>query len=134
MLGMSSYERDYIDACRKKVEADLAAFDALAGAGLKKANEFESVFFNNMVIVLENLFVHRLRTKEGKDGNPLNEVRLLASSLTGNDGKLAADKQIRLKPETSVLGLAVGDDIKLTRDDFARLHKGFFDELESKYM
>jgi hypothetical protein len=50
---------------------------------------------------LENYFVHRSRTLEKKDGNPLNEVRVLCTSMMSNDGKLAADKQIRLDPAKS---------------------------------
>jgi hypothetical protein len=32
----------------------------------------ETTFFNNMVLLLDYLFVHRLRMAEGKDGDPLN--------------------------------------------------------------
>jgi hypothetical protein len=71
---------------------------------------------------------------EGKDGNPLNEVRVLCTTLMENDGVLAADKQIRLRPETSVLHLAVGDEIRLTQGEFVRLAEGFFAEIEKKYV
>jgi hypothetical protein len=56
------------------------------------------VFFNNMVLVLENYFVHRLRAKEKKVGNPLNEVRILSTSMLSNNGRMVADKSIRLDP------------------------------------
>ena len=36
------------------------------------------------------MIFYRARTKEGKDGNPLNEVRMLCSSLMHDDGRLAA--------------------------------------------
>lgn len=31
---------------------------------------FEALFFNNMTLVLDRYFVHRLRMVTGKDGNP----------------------------------------------------------------
>jgi hypothetical protein len=37
---------------------------------------FETLLFNNMILVLDRNFVHRLRMVIGKDGNPLNEVEL----------------------------------------------------------
>jgi hypothetical protein len=37
---------------------------------------FEVLFFNNMALVLDRYFVHRLRMVTGKDGNPLNEVEM----------------------------------------------------------
>jgi hypothetical protein len=66
-----------------KIDADVAAYRSL-GAGGKASNAtlaaFEATFFNNMVIILDALFVHRLRTIDGEDGNPLNEVRVLCNS------------------------------------------------------
>jgi hypothetical protein len=70
---------------------------------------FEATFFNNMVLLLDYLFVHRLRTVEGKDGNPLNEVRILCNSMLLNDNIMTADKSIKLSPEGSVLKYRVGD-------------------------
>lgn len=70
---------------------------------------------------------------EGKDGNPLNEVRVLGNSIMHDDGVLTVDKTIKLKAATSVLGLEYGDPIRLTADDFARLAAAFFTELERRF-
>ncbi len=35
---------------------------------------------------------HVMRGKEGKDGNPLNEVRMLCNSIMENDGKMAEER------------------------------------------
>src|SRR2546429_7500835 len=124
MLGMKSYERNYVDACRAKIDADVRAFKK---SGSK---ELETTFFNNLVLKLEYMFVHRLTGAEGKDGNPLNEVRVLCNSMLFNDGKLQVDKLpgwpmsagsgIKLPPEKSLLKLRPGDAIKLSEADFAR--------------
>jgi hypothetical protein len=42
---------------------------------------------------------------EGKDGNPLNEVRVLCNSILENKSVLRANKTIKLKPDASVLKL-----------------------------
>jgi len=136
MLSMSKYSQQYIDECRAKLEAQVSAYRELTAAVTDRAavDRFEPVFFNNMVIVLENYFVHRLRAAEGKNGNPLNEVRMLSTSMLSNNGKLVADKQIRLDPAKSVLRYAVGDEIRVRETDFDRLCKAFFADLESKYL
>jgi hypothetical protein len=142
MLGRKSYDQDYIDHCRSLIADQLAAYDELlsaarngkGGAKLDGAIEsFEPRFFNNLVLVLDNLFVHRLRTLEGKDGNPLNEVRVICSSLLENGGVLAADKQIKLTPESSVLGYEEGDRIALDEAGFRRLSDAFFGEIQARF-
>ena len=89
------------------------------------------------------MFVHRLSGIEGKDGNPMNEVRVLCNSILLNSGKLQVDRLpgwpnsavsgIKLAREKSVLKLKVGDEVKLTEADFVKLSKAFFAELEEKY-
>jgi hypothetical protein len=128
MLCMTTYPQEYVDSCRSRVEAAAAAFPQL-----NVDSELESTWFNNLVIVLEACFVHRARAQELKDGNPVNEVRLLAASLLTNGGRLLADKQIRLDPDRSVLGLHVGDEIALTASDFDRLAKAYFAEIEVRF-
>ncbi len=134
MLSRNSYPQEYIDACRARIAEQLSAYDALTSGGRKAAIErFDEPFFQNLVIVLDASFAHRARGMEGKDGNPMNEVRMLSISILENDGVLVADKQIRLSPETSVLGYAAGDRIALGRRDFGRLAGGFLAGIEATY-
>jgi len=141
MLGMKTYSQGYIDACRARVDAGVRAYRKQAGKS--PSGEFEHRFFNDQVLLLDYMFVHRLAGIEGKDGNPLNEVRVLCNSIRLNKGKLQVDKLpgwpnsagsgIKLPPEKSVLKLEPGAAVKLTEADFVRLAKAFFDELEKKF-
>ena len=135
MLGMRNYTKKYIAACRSKIDLDLSTYRMLAASASAETIEaFEVTFFNNMVILLDHLFVHRLRTVEGKDGNPLNEVRLLSDSMMNNNNKMGGDKTIKYEPASSVLKYQVGDEIKLNESDFLLLYKAFFAEIESKFL
>jgi hypothetical protein len=145
MLSVSTYPQEYIDDCRSRIDSQLSAYNDLVTAArdagptsetrLDSALEaFEPMFFNNMVLVLDHYFCHRGRSIEGKDGNALNEVRVLCSSLMDNDGIMAADKTIRLKPASSLLKHEVGDEIKLSEGDYRLLSTAFFAEIESKYL
>ena len=145
MLCMNTYSQRYIDACRRQVDAQVAAYTSLvtAGADLRGTTRtqfdsairaFEPVFFNNLVLVLENYFVHRSRTIEKKDGNPLNEVRVLCTSMMSSSGRMTADRSIRLDPATSVLKYRVGDEIAVRDEDFGLLANAFFADLESKFL
>ena len=141
MLGMKKYPKDYIAACRARVDSDLRAYRSQVGKA--PSRDFEARFFNDQVLLLDYMFVHRLTGIEGKDGNPLNEVRALCNSILLNRGKLQVDRLpgwpnsagsgIKLSPETSLLKLKVGDEVRLSEADFARLSKAFFAELEEKF-
>jgi hypothetical protein len=133
MLGMRTYDPAYVDACRRHIETATVALASLVTAARGDTNGAEATLLNNLVIVLDAQSTHRLRAVEGKDGNPLNEVRLLAASLLTNSGRMLADKQIKLDPASSVLGYAVDDEIELGQADFARLAKAYFTEIEKRF-
>ena len=71
---------------------------------------------------------------EGKDGNPLNEVRILCNSMINNDNKMYVDKTIKYNPAKSILKYQAGDEIKLNKVGFLQLSNAFFAEIESKYL
>jgi hypothetical protein len=113
-------------AARDHGDADVSHLE-----GALESLEYE--YFNNMLIVLDGYFVHRLRGVEGKDGNALNEVRVLVRSLMENGGTVMADPQIRLDPARSVLGLEVGAPITLTLQKYRRISDAFLREIENKF-
>jgi hypothetical protein len=141
MLGMKTYPREYIDACRKRVKADLRAWrePERSSAG----TEFVCRFFNGQVLLLDYMFVHRLSGIEGKDGNPLNEVRVLCNSLLLHGGVLQVERLpgwpasavagLKLPADKSVLKLAPGAQVRLREADFVKLSEAFFSELERRY-
>jgi hypothetical protein len=79
------------------------------------------------------MFVHRSRTMEKKDGNPLNEVRVSCNSMLGNGGVFASEKAIKLDPRPVGAGPSDGDRIRVREADFLRLAEAYFSEIESKY-
>jgi hypothetical protein len=81
MLSVSSYTKDYVDACRAKVAAQLASYRKVLAAKPSGIDAFERRFFNHMILALDHFFLHRSRNMEGKDGNPLNEVRMLCNAI-----------------------------------------------------
>ena len=136
MLGRKNYTQEEIDQGKVALDHQLAAYKklvrAVAGTSadlkVKSALEsFEALFFNNMTLVLDRYYVHRLpgADYEGKDGNPLNEVSIVCDSLMNNKGILRGDKQSKLTPERSILKLNIGDPIRLTKAEFARLSAAF---------
>jgi hypothetical protein len=128
MLAVTSYAPDHVAACRNRIAADLAAYEACAPSAA-----LDPVFYGMMVMALDRWFVHRQRSLEGKDGNALNEVRVLSDSIVGHGGMLVVDKGIKLTPETSVLGLEPGATILIDQDGFRRLSDAFLAEIEARY-
>jgi hypothetical protein len=154
MLGMNKYPQSYIDECRARFAAQVSAYQTLV-ASMKKqtaadtldpaSEAFEPTFFNNLVLALELSFVNRSRTLELKDGNPLNEVRMLAYALMYNNGIMTAHpdhlfadgltlKTIKYDPAKSVLKYRIGDEINLTEADFTLLSAAFFADIERKFL
>jgi hypothetical protein len=145
MLGRKDYTKEEFDNGKRAIQRQLTSYrqfvDAATGDKPDKETQaaldaFETEFFNNMTLVLDRLYVHRLSGKdhEGKDGNPLNELRLIVDSLLDHKGVMRVDKQIKLPTDKSVLGIDVGDTIKLTEDDFKKLSKAFFEELKRRFV
>lgn len=143
MLGRKDYTKEELDHAKTAITQQVAAYkrlvkaigDATSDAKVTAAIEaFEPLLFNNMTLVLDRYFVHRLRMVTGKDGNPLNEVELLTESLMNNDGVLRGNNVIKFVPEDSVLELDIGDRIELTVAQFERLAKAFLADIEAKFL
>ena len=137
MLAVKTYPQKFIDHCHELIDQQVASYRALVAAvdpaQSSVVAEFEHRFFSHLVIVLDAYFMHRTRAIEGKDSNPLNEVRMLAASILVNDGVLAADKTIKYVAATSVLGCAVGDTVRIDADRFDRLAAAYFTELTRRF-
>ncbi|MEV6491103.1 hypothetical protein AB0M20_21200 [Actinoplanes sp. NPDC051633] len=120
MLAVTKYPADYIASVRALIDERVAGFRELGDVPPQVA----ASFYADLALVLELAFVHRQRKDEGKDGNPLNELRLLAVSLLTNGGRMVDGKPLKVRPETSILGLAEGDTVTLTERDLLRLTDG----------
>jgi len=142
MLGRKSFKKEEIDTARAAIDKQLKAYRNVVAASDKAKDKdigaaletFEPIFFNNMTLVLDRYFVHRLRSVTGKDGNPLNEVELLSASLMDNGGELRGNNVIKYDPESSVTKLKIGDKIRLSATDYRQLVSAFFADLEKKFL
>ena len=143
MLGRNSYTRQELDHAQTAVKQQLASYTklvkAISGATSDQRVDaaraaFETQFFNNMVIVLDRYFVHRVRNVTGKDGNPVNEVELLAESLMNNNGILRTGTVVKLVPAESVTKTAIGGRIRLDAATFKRLADAYFAEIERRFV
>lgn len=134
MPAVNTYPSGYVAACRKRIDAQIAAYLNLAdGSSPEVRSAFDEQFFANLVLVLQQMFADRARGREGKDGNALNEVRAIAVSVLDHDGRMAVDETTKLKATTSVLGFEPGERIVLDTDRFARLSAAYFVEIEARF-
>jgi hypothetical protein len=142
VLGRKDYTREELDHAKAAIAAQVAGYKNVVKATRatkhKKVDAalavFEPRFFNGLVLELDRWFVHRIRPVAGKDGNPLNEVEMLAESLMNNDGVLQKSTALKLIPAESVTKLEFGDPIELTEPQFEQLAAAFFAELERKFV
>ncbi len=92
------------------------------------------MFFNSMVLVLDRLYVHRIRPVAGKDANALNEVELICDSLMNSGRVFRGNKVLEYIADQSAIGLEIGDQIRRTAADFAKLSTAFFAVLEGRFV
>ena len=134
MPGRSDYPATQIAAARKDF-ADMAACWRLVAVQSQAEARVaaEAQVFNQMVVALEGWFVHRLRAVEGKDGNALNEVRLLALGITENGGYFPSEGVINWRPEASLTLYRAGDRIRLSEAVFTRLAGAYLDGIAARF-
>lgn len=124
MLLRTGYDRRYVGACRESVGAAVEELRRV-GAG--------SAAWNQLVPALDRWFAIRNPKVEGRDGNPINEVRVIAESVTEHGAVMTVPKGIKLEPEASVLGFDAGEELSLDGDAFERLFDAFLVEVEEKF-
>lgn len=134
--------QDYVNACRARVESQVAQFREFAGVvgrvdddeerGLVPMLEsLEADYFNNLVIVLDAYFVGRLPAS-GLRGPAAAEVAALRLSLVEGEGELLPRAVAGLDESRRILRLAAGDSIRLTAQSFSRLSDAYFAEIERR--
>jgi len=128
MLGRKDYTREELDAGRARIDAQLAAYRALSGTA-----DYEPIFTSGLVLLLDRLYVHRIRSVSGKDTNPITEVELLAASLLTGD-EFVDQKAVKWVPAQSVTGIAPGERVRLDLATTQALVDAFFAELEKRFV
>ena len=121
MLSVKSYDHAYIAQCRARLAAALDA-----------APE-NPLILNEIIVALDASFVHRMRGQEGKDGNPLNELRMLSNSIVANGSVLSADATIKYDPARAVTAIAVGDAIAPDKAMVGNLAEAVIAEIEKRF-
>ena len=123
MLAVKTYSRAYVDAAERSFSALLEALPEDSSAAV----------CNHLVLALDRYFWHRKRSVEGGDSNPLNELRMISDGVAECGGVLMADDTIDYSPDESVLGIALGSELALTRADLEKLAKSVFVELRYRF-
>jgi len=137
MLAVTSYPEVYVQLTGAKVEEQLAAYAALARAveGNAMAEQaladFAPGYFATALLALDHHFMHRMRGAEGKDGNALNEVRMLGDAIMENDGVLTENKTIKYRAEKSLAGVEIGETVDA--ETFGRLAKAYIGEIGKRF-
>lgn len=143
MPGGKSYTRDELDSARAAIGHQVAAYRELDAAiagktpdpvALTALETFEPLFFGNLTLTLDHYFVDRSRMVAGEDAKALNELELLVDSLINNGGVLRANDAIAFRADDSVLGLQIGERIRLTAAQFERLANACFEEIQAKFL
>lgn len=130
MLGRKTFTRDELDAGRAATTAQLDALDQLP----KTKADAQAELAAAIVLAMDRRYVHRVRATSGKDGNPLNEVELIAEAFLDHGGVFTTNNVIKHVPEKTVLHLADGDQVRLTPADARTLADAFYVELQTRFV
>jgi len=139
MLAVTSYPRAHIETGRARLADQVARFRTLAAASQAAGVDpdaleaVEGDYATTLVVALHAWFLNRMRGLEGKDGNPANEVRVLAASIVDHGAVFTSETPIRIDAATTVLGLEPGDPVRISLDELERLGTAYFDEIEARY-
>ena len=109
MLAKNTFPREYVDACR-------ARMDRLVALGRESADQvpatLTTAYFNNLVVALEGAFVHRTRAREATKDSALKRLRdLTAEIVTAPDA----------------------EPVAFGADDFEAFAKEVFAEIEDRF-
>lgn len=142
MHARKTFTTDEIARAKAVIDAQLKAYRAVADAAEISPNDedlneavdyFNSMFFNNLVLVLDRFFVDRDRSVVGTAPNPLNELEMICDSLMYNDGVFRTDTDAAYSVDDSMLNFAPGQRIILDVDEFTRLSAAVFVELDERF-
>ena len=134
MLARTSYDPSQIATCRTVFAEMLESWRRLAArTGAAARAEAEVRVFNQMVVALDGWFVHRQRSLEGREGDALHEVRLLALGITTHRGIFPQEGATHWQAETSISGLAPGDAIRIGEALFTRLCDAFLEAMTARF-
>ena len=93
MLGRNSYTTAEIDVARGRVDRQLATYRRLDKPSDPAATaDFERELFVNLVLVLDQLFVHRLRKLEAKEP-ALQRVREIAAAASAGTAEALTEDE-----------------------------------------
>jgi hypothetical protein len=132
-----------VQACRTELAAQVQAYRDLVGAASKASGmsltridaalaALEPAFFNNLLIALDARFANRPDGVDGRQGDALDEVRLLCAALMANGGVLAAQPGVAYEPSLAVLRVDIGERVALNADDFEAIAAAFLDTIEHR--
>jgi hypothetical protein len=138
MQAATTYSRQYIDATRARVAEQLATFRRFASVATTPdaaatITAWSPVYFGSLVVGLDHAFVHRRRDPAQRDGNVLDEVRVLAASIAEHGGVLTLDEHVPYDPDRSVTGARPGALIDIDDVTFERLADAYLGSIEASY-
>ncbi len=134
------YDSKYIQKAKAKIDEQKQNFEQLILELEKNSQKnsfeinseiekYEKLFFNNLTVVLDEMFTDRKVDKENLETtNPSLELHLLAAGLKSNNAKMDF-KNLDINPSNTILKYRSEMEIKMTKAQFEKLSVKFFDSL-----